>query len=136
MLIPYSGEVALIKLAGYSAAGVVLRRVYGSRFNYFVFGLLRFLAGTIVFVALAIAIESILGPERASSTADFIALLIERIIVWSAMIFLVFQMRHGVGKISRFWFCVIAGIAWSYCLDGVVALLRSLIPGFGTMIWC
>ena len=34
MLIPYSGEVALIKLAGYTLAGSWLKRVYGSRFNY------------------------------------------------------------------------------------------------------
>ena len=135
MLIPYSGEVALIKLAGYTAAGAVLRRIYGSRFNYIVFGLLRFIAGTVVWFVVAMLFMSIMPPDR-NSTADFLGLLLERMIVWAALIFVVFQRNNPTQVLSRFWLYVLAGVAWSYCLDGIVASLGWLIPGFGTMTWC
>ena len=134
MLIPYSGEVALIKLAGYTLAGAWLNRVYGSRFNYLLFGFLRFVSGVLVWLVMALALESILSDN--TSAADFVALLASRLIVWIALIALIFQRRQAHNPIYRFWLCVLAGIAWSYCLDGLVALLRLAIPGFGTMNWC
>ena len=134
MLIPYSGEVALIKLAGYTLAGAWLKRVYGSRFNYLLFGFLRFFSGVFVWLVLALALESIL-PDNPSA-ADFVALLASRLIVWIALIALIFQSRQAHNPINRFWLYVLAAIAWSYCLDGLVALLRLAIPGFGTMSWC
>ena len=134
MLIPYSGEVALIKLAGYTLAGAWLKRVYGSRFNYLLFGFLRFVSGVFVWLVMAVALESTL-PDNLSA-ADFVALLASRLIVWIALIALIFQRRQAHNPIYRFWLYVLAGIAWSYCLDGLVALLRLAIPGFGTMHWC
>lgn len=134
MLIPYSGEVALIKLAGYTLAGAWLKRVYGSRFNYLLFGFLRFVSGVFIWLVMAFALESIL-PDNPSA-ADFVALLASRLIVWIALIALIFQRRQAHNPINRFWLYVLAGIAWSYCLDGLVALLRLAIPGFGTMHWC
>jgi hypothetical protein len=133
MLIPYSGEVALIKIVGYTLAGGVLRRVYGSRFNYVVFGLLRFVAGSIVWIVIGLSLASILAPDN--STFDFMGLLLERIIVWAGLIFVVFQ-RNNPQSRSRFWLWVLTGIGWSYGLDLVVALLRWLIPNFGTTTWC
>ena len=134
MLIPYSAEVALIKLAGYTVAGAVLRRVYGSRFNYLVFGLLRFVAGSIVWIFIGLLLAAIIPPEKYANV-DSLALLPERIIVWVGLIFVVFQVFHPKG-LGRFCLCVLAGIGWSYCLDGVVALLRWLIPSIGTTPWC
>ena len=134
MLIPYSGEVALLKLVGYTVAGGLLRRVYGSRFNYVVFGLLRFVAGTFVWIVIGLSLAAVLAPDK-NSTADFVAFLVERIIVWVTLIFVIFQ-RNNPLRPSRFWLCVLAGIGWSYSLDGVVAFLRWLIPGFGTTPWC
>ena len=137
MLIPYSGEVALIKLAGYTLAGFSLRRIYHSRFNYFVFGFLRFAAGAFVWLLLAFVLEGVAGSRPA--VGDAIALFLSRLIVWIALIALVFQRRQGQKTFvstRQFWLCVLAAIAWSYCLDGLVALLRLAIPGFGTMGWC
>ena len=137
MLIPYSGEVALIKLAGYTLAGAVLRRVHASRLNYFLFGILRFTAGIFVWFVTAIALLAVF-PDNPSA-GDNISLLVSRLIVWTALIALVFprgQAQKPVLSNWRFWLVVLAGIAWSYCLDGLVVLLRMLIPGFGTTPWC
>ena len=134
MLIPYSGEVALIKLAGYTLAGVWLKRVYGSRFNYLLFGFLRFVSGIFVWFVIALALESSF-PDNLSAS-DLVALFASRLIVWIVLIALIFQRGQAHNRINRFWLCVLAGIAWSYCLDGLVALLRLAMPGFGTMNWC
>ena len=127
----------MIKLAGYTLAGAVFRRVYRSRFNYFLFGILRFVAGIVVWFVAALALYAIL-PDNPSGR-DLVSLLISRVIVWSALIALVFQRRQAQNHIvssQLFWLCVLGGIAWSYCLDGLVALLRIAIPNFGTIPWC
>jgi hypothetical protein len=122
VLIPYSGEVALIKLAGYTLAGFWLKRVYRSRFNYLLFGILRFVTGALIWFAMAIVFEGIFPHNP--SPADSVALFVSRLIVWLALIALVFhrnQTRDPVISHRRFWLCVLAGITWSYCLDGLVA---------------
>jgi NADH:ubiquinone oxidoreductase subunit 2 (subunit N) len=137
VLIPYSGEVALIKLAGYTLAGSWLKRVYGSRFNHFLFGILRFVAGAFIWFVMAAVLEGVFSNNP--STADNVALFVSRLIVWVALIALVFQINQAQdSRVSnqRFWLYALAGITWSYCLDGLVALLRMAMPGFGTMNWC
>ena len=134
VLIPYSGEVALIKLAGYTLAGAWLRRVYGSRFNYLLFGFLRFISGIFVWLVIALQLES--SFPNNPSVVDAVALFASRLIVWIALVALIFQRGQARDRIYRFWLCVLVGMAWSYCLDGLVALLRLAIPGFGTMSWC
>jgi hypothetical protein len=136
VLIPYSGEVVLIKLAGYTLAGAWLKRVYRSRFNYLLFGFLRFLSGVFVWLVIALALEG--SFPNNPSAADTAALFVSRLIVWVALIALVFQRQQAQNPVvsnRRFWLCVLAGIAWSYGLDGLVAV-RMVIPGFGTMSWC
>jgi catechol 2,3-dioxygenase-like lactoylglutathione lyase family enzyme len=70
VLIPYSGEVALIKLAGYTLAGALLRRVYDSKFNYLVFGLLRFVAGSIVWIVIGLRMRRLWTIIGVSNVAE------------------------------------------------------------------
>ena len=141
-MIPYSYEVAGVKLVGYSIAGYFLRLVYKSRFNPFLFGAIRFLTGTVVFVLGFIVLATVFksDDQNLSFYIYYTYLGGVRFIVWFFLLAIIYESKNQDKELwpskYRLLFYTFAGLLWSFALDGIVFLIRKKFPDFGMSAWC
>jgi hypothetical protein len=121
-----------VKAAGYSAAAMALRKLYGvssTQPSPLRVGLVRAAIGTLVGVSYG-AVWLWLGTEVGSSirAALFYAFLVPiRFLEWGCLLKLFFDrplVRRGL-----LWKVAIGGTAWSFCLDVVGVAAAWVLPG-------
>lgn len=115
---------AAIKLAGYTLAAWVLRKIYGqARAPVIVVGLARTALGMLAGMSFFKGIE--LAKERYDLPVDSIfyylaGLILLRIMEWWLTVWFFYD--RELTRKQKDWTCVFGGIAWSFFLDVPAAL--------------
>lgn len=117
-----------MRVAGYSAAFVVLRRFSDKPARLPVFVGAKTALGLVV-GATAIGVQAAVG---ATNSQAWVAMLPLRLVAWFALILLLLRPRGGT--VHALGLAVSAAL-WSCVLDGVAWLAFEHVPGF-LMPWC
>ena len=122
-----------VKLAGYLAASSFLQGRYKTSRSVWLVGLVRTVIGVVFGVAfggfwilLASRYET-RWPDWLSGTLFFGILIPIRLVEWSLLIHLFFD--RGLVQRARDLKYAVAGILWSFVLDGAGILLAFVVPG-------
>jgi hypothetical protein len=130
-----------VKLIGYSLAGWTLQRIYGSRFNFFLFAIIRIATGFIVglvFLIGGLSVGSTVGAPYTSGDTGallfFVApLVLARAIVWALLVFALYE--HGNFNAKRFSLVVVGGTILSCVLDFTALLVQDPVDSFMNSFW-
>ena len=113
-----------VKVAGYALFAKVLNRYARNPVSPLKFGLVKTAVGLVGGLAYLFLVFSL--REDTSDAIAFIGALPVRLLVWAIVI----KWFYGDGLERRtLVLAVLAGTAWSYVLDGLMALIYRVLPG-------
>jgi hypothetical protein len=115
-----------VKVAGYALFGKTLNRWAQSPVRPVRFGLAKTalgLAGGLLYLLVIVPATSL---KDSSDAVLFIGVIPIRLVVWSIALKLFYADRL---QPRTKLLAVVAGTAWSYALDGVMALIYRVLPG-------
>ena len=115
--IPNPVPLLVLKVVGYSVAGVVLNRIFKKNVCPIWFGVFRTVVG------LGLGLLTILLAALITPVVWYVIL---RIGIWYLMIWYFYERKGYSDKTFRI--AVLLGIAWSFLLDGILYLLSSIFP--------
>lgn len=121
-----------IKLAGYTVAGVTLRRLYpATRALAFTIGATRTATGLAVGI-INIAFLAMFASRSNSMNGEiapwlFLSLIVLRLIIWTFIVWLFCDRKWE--RTQRTLTCVVAGTAFSFLLDVAGVALALVSPG-------
>jgi len=119
------GAFVLVKFAGYTAAGHLLRKAYDSPANAWKVGAVRtaigVAAGSAYFAAwLHLKID-------VSPAVWFLGLCPIRVLEWGLLLRIFFEPR--LLRTARSWEYTVYGIVWSFMLDAIGVAAAFVVPG-------
>jgi hypothetical protein len=117
---------AAVKVAGYALFGKALNRYAQTPARPLRFGLAKTAMGLVGGLVYLFLIVPSTALEHSSDATLFLGAIPIRLVVWSIAIGLFYGYR---GQWRRMVLAVVAGTAWSYALDGVMALIYRILPG-------
>jgi hypothetical protein len=113
-----------VKVAGYAAFGSQLNRVAGRTVSPLKFGLVKTAVGLAGGIAYLIFAPNLLGIDE-SNWSIWLGAVPIRLLAWSIVIAIFYGFRDRPGLMTL---AVLAGVVWSYVLDGVMALFHRVLP--------
>ena len=117
---------AAVKVAGYALFGAALNRYASSPARPVRFGLAKTALGLVGGLLYVFAIAPLLRLGDSSDATLWLGAIPIRLVMWSIAIRLFYRDRL---QSRTMLLAVVAGTAWSYVLDGVMALLYRILPG-------
>jgi FtsH-binding integral membrane protein len=114
-----------VKVAGYALFARVLNRYAQKPAPPLKFGIVKTaigLAGGVIYLVLL----TYFTRDDVSNVETFVGVLPVRLLVWAIVIDRFY--RDGLQRRTKV-IAIFAGTAWSYVLDGVMALIYRIIPG-------
>lgn len=117
---------AAVKVAGYALFGKALNRYAQEPTRPLRFGLAKTAIGLVGGLVYLFLIVPNTALEHSTDARVFVGAIPIRLAVWSIAIW-IFYGYHGQWR--RMSIAVVVGTAWSYVLDGVMALIYRVLPG-------
>ena len=130
--LPNPIPILAVKFVGYTVAGAALRKTYGNGPHPLLFAVVRVACG--FFLGLVTLPVIAVFADAGGNAALFIWLFVTRSIIWSALVFAMFE-RNTLSP-KRFITVVFFGIALSFALDGILYLLDLVFPGIMSIPMC
>jgi hypothetical protein len=122
---------ATIKVAGYAGFASVLNRMLGRNVGVWKFGFAKTGIGLVGGLAYFFAVMAISDDKSWSDAQVYAGALPIRLMAWSVALGLFYGFRDRKGVVML---ALVAGVFWSYLLDGVMALVYH-VPGMA-MAFC
>jgi hypothetical protein len=123
--IPNPIPLIIVKVAGYTVAGILLNRTFKKGVFPVLIGIVRTIAGLLLGL-LTIVLAAVISP--------IIWYVVLRIGVWYLLIYYFYE-RKGITD-PTFRIGLLAGVACSFAIDGILYLLSSIFPDIMLIPWC
>ena len=119
-----------IKVAGYAGFGHVLNQMLGRSVGVWKFGAAKTGIGMVAGLAYFLLMMSLVGDGKISDTQAYAGIFPFRVAAWGVALALFYGYRDRKALVIL---ALIAGVLWSYFLDGAMALLYH-VPGMAMAI--